>query len=86
MSNTTDNTLPTALITVPQFKKEHTMSDAEMETKISEGTLPRPFIFDGRRCFLRSEVEAALKYGKAVRRAIVKYGAHDGKPSQTDKS
>ena len=80
-----EDNIPAALVTWSQFEKEYTIPEAEMEKRIKEGKLPRPFIFDGKRCFMRAEVEAALKNnGCSVRHAVVRY-ADDSNNSQTGK-
>ena len=80
-----EDNIPAALVTWSQFEKEYTIPEAEMEKRIKEGKLPRPFIFDGKRCFMRAEVEAALKNdGCPVRRAVFRY-AGDSNNSQTGK-
>ena len=86
INDMTEDNIPAALVTWSQFMTERTMSEAEMEKRIKEGKLPRPFIFEGKRCFMRAEVEAALKNnGHAVRRAVVRYTDDTTNTSQTDK-
>ncbi len=86
INDMTEDNIPAALVTWSQFKKEYTIPEAELEKRIKEGKLPRPFIYDGKRCFMRVEVEAALKNnGHAVRRAVVRYVDDTTNTSQTDK-
>lgn len=74
INDMTEDNFPAALITWSQCMAVCHIQEAEIEKRIKEGKLPRPFIFDGKRCFMRAEVEAALKNnGHAVRRAVVRY-------------
>lgn len=74
INDMTEDNIPAALVTWSQCMAVCKIQEAEMEKRIKEGKLPRPFIFEGKRCFMRAEVEAALKNnGHAVRRAVVRY-------------
>lgn len=62
--------LPSALMGVDELLKQLGVTDQVLENRIRDGKLPRPSWFDGRRVWIRSEVENAIKNGFAVSRAI----------------
>ena len=61
---------PDGIITWAQLMQERGFDDAELERRVKAGKLPKPFIYDGKRCFMRAEIETSLKEGRAVRYAV----------------
>lgn len=66
MATKQENALPPALMTADELKRTKSLTEADMLRQIKAGRLPRPFMFEGKRCFLRSEVATADQRGRAV--------------------
>ena len=68
----TQDTIPAAVMTASELRFKLKINEQEMQRRIDAGVLPRPFILDGKRCFLRSEIDAATGK-KTIRKAIMQH-------------
>lgn len=68
----TQDTIPAAVMTANELRFQLKINEQEMQRRIDAGVLPRPFILNGKRCFFRSEIDAA-RGKKKIRKAIMQH-------------
>lgn len=68
----TPDTIPAAVMTANELRFKLKINEKEMQRRIDAGVLPRPFILNGKRCFFRSEIDAA-RGQKTIRKAIMQH-------------